>query len=72
MQNSWGDKSIKEMLSENDLRELNAAMEEFGEVVLVRFLEDSISITFKDSQVALIATAKNSVRVSNFNWFFIY
>lgn len=40
-------------------------LSQIGEVVLVRFVADTMWVTFRDGQCALEAAAKNSVYVSN-------
>lgn len=39
-------------------------LSQIGEVVLVRFVADTMWVTFRDGQCALEAAAKNSVHVS--------
>lgn len=57
---------------DNLMMALLQELTQIGEVVLVRFVAETMWVTFRDGQCALTAAAKKSVRVCNIKLIFVF
>ena len=54
----------EDIFDDNFMMALLQELSQIGEVILVRFVEDTMWVTFRDGQCALAAAKKGSTQVS--------
>jgi phosphatidylinositol-bisphosphatase len=58
-----GEGSGEDVFDDNFMMVLLQELSQIGEVILVRFVEDTMWVTFRDGQCALVAAKKGSTQV---------